>query len=85
MRVSIPSGPGPYRGRGFDPWGVSIPDDAGSRWVSIPECPGCGGFDPGSSSDPDDRPRVKGGVLMSRVRTLGGVDPAESWVSIPDE
>ena len=59
---------------GFDP--------AGFRSHS----PGCGGFDPGSSSDPDNRPRVKGGVLippnpgfrslMSRVRTLeGGFDP----------
>ena len=81
---------------------MSIPDDAGfrSRWVSIPPSPGCRGFDPRSSSDPDYRPRVKGGLgfhpddswvashgfrsLMSRVRTLGGVDPAESWVSIPD-
>ena len=84
---------------GFDP--------AGFRTHRVP------GFDPGSSSDPDNRPRVKGGVgfrshrvlgfdpddcwsrvsipttpgfrsLMNRVRTLGGVDPAESWVSIPD-
>ena len=87
MRVSIPSGPGPYRGRGFDPWGVSIPDDAGfrSRWVSNPPSPGCRGFDPGSSSDPDNRPRVEGGVLGFRSHRVLGFDPDDCWsrVSIP--
>ena len=62
MRVSIPSGPGPYRGRGFDPWGVSIPDDAG---VSIPL-----GFDPtvpGVGVSIPDRPAIQITAPVSKV------------------
>ena len=75
--VSIPRVPGV---------GVSIPDRPVIQATAPVSKVVSWGFDPTESWSRVSIPTTPGfQSLMSRVRALGGVDPAESWVSIPDE